>query len=152
MRVVLDANVLISAVISPRGAPAQILRIWEQQEPEFELVISPPILEEVERVVHYPRIQEKYNLVEEHIGRFLKLIGSSATRVEASAQLIVIKEDPSDNRYLECAAESGASYIVTGDDHLLKLKECKGVIILKPAEFLALARLGISGHYRIQHA
>ena len=45
MRVVLDVNVLISAVISPRGNPAQILRLWEREG--FELVVSPPILEEL---------------------------------------------------------------------------------------------------------
>ena len=66
MRVVLDANFLISAVISPRGTPAQILRLWEGEE--FELVISPPILAELERAIHYPRIQEKYNLSEEYAG------------------------------------------------------------------------------------
>lgn len=56
-------------------------------------------------------------------------------------ELAVIEKDPSDNRYLECAVATGASYIVTGDPHLLKLKEYRGVVILKPAEFLALVKL-----------
>jgi hypothetical protein len=140
MRVVLDVNVLISAVISPRGNPAQILRLWEQEG--FELVVSPPILEELERVIHYPRIQEKYSLSEEHVKQFLQMIGSGVTIVEPSVELSVIEKDPPDNRYLECAIAAGASYIVTGDDHLLGLKEYRGVAILNPTEFLALVKLG----------
>lgn len=140
MRVVLDANVLISAVISPRGTPAQVVRLWEGEE--FEVVISAPILEELERVIHYPRIREKYNLADEYVEQFLQSIGSGATIVEPLAKLSVIEKDPSDDRYLECAVASGASYIVTGDDHLLDLEEYGGVAILNPAEFLALVKLG----------
>ena len=140
MRVVLDANVLISAVISPRGNPAQILRLWEREE--FELVVSLPILEELERVIHYPRIQERYNLSEEYVEQFLQLISANAIMVDPSMELAVIENDPSDNRYLECALAAGASYIVTGDDHLLSLKEYRGVVILNPAGFLALVKLG----------
>ena len=140
MRVVLDANVLLSAVISPRGTPAQILRLWEGEH--FELVISPPILAELERVIHYPRIQERYNLSEEYVGQFLQSIGSGATVVDPAVELSVIEKDPSDDRYLECAVASEASYIVTGDGHLLDLEEYGGVAILNPAEFLALVKLG----------
>ena len=140
MRVVLDANVLLSAVISPRGTPAQILRLWEGEH--FELVISPPILAELERVIHYPRIQEKYSLSEEYVGQFLQSIGSGATVVDPAVELSVIEKDPSDDRYLECAVASEASYIVTGDGHLLDLEEYGGVAILNPAEFLALVKLG----------
>ena len=140
MRVVLDVNVLISAVISPRGTPAQILRLWEGEE--FELTISPPILEELERVIHYPRIQERYNLSEEYVGQFLQSIGGGATVVEPAVQLSVIEKDPSDDRYLECAVASAASYIVTGDDHLLDLEEYGGAAILNPVEFLGLVELG----------
>jgi putative PIN family toxin of toxin-antitoxin system len=140
MRAVLDVNVLISAVISPRGTPAQILRLWEGEE--FELIISPPILEELERVIHYPRIQERYDLSAGYVSQFLESIVSSATVVEPSVRLSVIEKDPSDDRYLECAIASGASYIVTGDDHLLDLEEYGGVAILNPGEFLALVELG----------
>jgi putative PIN family toxin of toxin-antitoxin system len=140
MRIVLDVNVLISAVISPRGNPAQILDLWEEED--FELVISPPILKELERVIHYPKIQQRYNLSEEYVEQFLQLIGSGATVVESSVKLSVVERDPSDDRYLECAVAAGASYIVTGDDHLLGLEEYRGITILNPAEFLTLFKLG----------
>jgi putative PIN family toxin of toxin-antitoxin system len=139
MRVVLDVNVLVSAFISAGGSPGKILDLWEQEQ--FDLVVSSPILEELERVIHYPKIQQKYNLPEEHIDKVLGLIGNQAIAVNPSKKLYVIERDPSDNRYLECAKEGSASYIVTGDKHLLDLKEYNGIMILTPTGFLAILRL-----------
>jgi putative PIN family toxin of toxin-antitoxin system len=139
MQVVLDANVLISAVISSHGAPAQILTLWEEER--FDLVVSQPILKELERVIHYPRIQQRYNLPEEDVARFLQLIRGGAIVVEPNVEIEAIERDPSDNRYLECAIEAGASYIVSGDQHLLELEEFRGIVILPPAAFLAVLRL-----------
>ena len=110
MRVVLDANVLISAVISPRGNPATILCLWQHER--FDLVISDSIMEELERVLYYPRIRERYHLPERTIQQFLQLIAGSTTIMNPIGRLSVIDRDPSDNRYLECAVESRASYIV----------------------------------------
>ena len=102
---------------------------------------SPPILEELERVIHYPRLQERYNLPEELIQTFLHLLEQQAILVESEEALSVIERDPSDNRYLECAVARGAEYIVSGDGHLLDLKEYRGVQIFNPKELLALLRL-----------
>jgi len=139
MRVVLDVNVLISAVISCHGSPGKILELWKRER--FDLILSPPILEELDRVFHYPKIQQRYNLQEDHIELFLNLLKSETTIVEPTNEYTVIEEDPSDNRYLECALEGDAQYIVSGDKHLLKLKEFKGVVILPPAGFLALMKI-----------
>ena len=139
MRVVLDANVLVSALISAKGAPAQILLHW--QEGKLDLVASAPILGELERVLHYPRLQERYDLPEELIQRFLQLLAQQAILVEREEALSVIERDPSDNRYLECAVAGEAEYIVSGDGHLLDLKEYRGIQIFNPREFLALLKL-----------
>lgn len=139
MRVVLDANVLISAMISGEGNPAEILRRWEGED--FDLFVSPPILEELERVLHYPRIQEKYHLPEERVEEFLNLIGTQAILVEPQMRVEVIQRDLEDNRYLECALAGEANYIVSGDDHLLDLGSYEGIEILSPAGFLALLEL-----------
>ena len=138
MRVVLDANVLVSALISAKGAPAQILLHW--QEGKLDVVASPPILEELERVLHYPRLQERYDLPEGMIQRFLQLLEQQAILVEPGESLSVIERDPSDNRYLECAVAGEAEYIVSGDRHLLNLKEYRGIQIFNPREFLALLK------------
>jgi putative PIN family toxin of toxin-antitoxin system len=140
MRVVLDANVLVSVLISRRGAPGKILDAWENER--FDLVVSPSILAELERVVHYPKIQEKYMLPLEYIQRFLRLIGDQTVMVNPAEEIHIIQVDASDNRYLECARAGDASYLVTGDKHLLELGEYEGIVILPPAGFLAVLRIG----------
>ncbi len=143
MRIVLDANVLISGLISPQGSPARILNLWKQER--FDLVISEPILEELERVIHYPRIQERYRLPEECIEQFLELIAGEAILVKPSSEISVIEADPADNRYLECAVVGDASYIISGDKHLLEVEEHQGIAILEPTGFLAVVVLEAQG-------
>ena len=139
MRVVFDANIYVSALLAQQGNPAQLFASWEQDK--FELAISPPILEEIDRVIHYPRIRKKYKLPEEGVLAFLQGISSAAFVVEPTTELSVIERDPSDNRILECALAGNANFIVTGDNHLLALREFQGIFILTPASFLALLML-----------
>src|SRR4030067_1565671 len=138
MIVVFDANIFVSALIVPHGYPAQVLEFWMQDK--FKLVVSPAILEEVNRVVHYPRIRKKYHLPEEEVARYLQLISIAARIVNPRAYLSVIEKDPSDNRYIECALAAHAEYIITGDAHLLELTNYQGINILSPASFLILYR------------
>ena len=65
--------------------------------------------------------------------------------MEPQVSLDVIEEDPADNRGLECAVAGKAAYIITGNAHLLKLRAPKGVVVLSPAGFQVLARLGTEG-------
>jgi putative PIN family toxin of toxin-antitoxin system len=139
MRIVLDANVLVSALISRTGAPARILDRWERDE--FEIAISPAILDELDRVLHYPRLQERFRLPERSIERFLGLLARQAVEAVATEELEIIESDPTDNRYLECALAAGAEIIVSGDRHLLELGEYQGLQILSPAGFLTLLNL-----------
>ena len=134
MIVVLDANVFMSAMISPQGTPAEILRLWEQAA--FDVAISPAILREIDRVIHYPKIQKKYNLVEKDIEAFFRLIDSAAVLVIPAEMIDAVDQDETDNRYVECAVAANASYIVTGDKHLLGLKAYQSIEILRPAAFL----------------
>ena len=135
MRIGLDANVIISGIISPKGNAAKILDLWEQGE--FDLVLSQPILDEIRRVLAYPRIKEKYNLPEQHISKFLELISNAIIELPLD-ELNVIEDDPSDNRYLECALASSASYIISGDAHLLQVGEYEGILIIPPTTYLTL--------------
>ena len=68
-----------------------------------------------------------------------KVISNSQV-VEPSAKLNIIKEDSDDNKVLECAKEGKAEYIITNDNHLLKLKEFEGIRIITPAEFFKLIK------------
>ena len=139
MRIVLDANVFVSALISAKGAPARLLTYW--QESRVDLVISPAILQELERVLHYPKLQKQYRLPEEAIQRFLHLLGTQAIVVAPLKEIVAVERDATDNRYLECALAGEAIYIVSGDSHLLDLMEYGGVRILTPLECVTLIEL-----------
>ncbi len=139
MRVVLDVNVLVSAVISAKGSPARIMELWEEER--FEVVISLEIIGELGKVIRYPKIQEKYHLPEQYVEQFLGLINNQAIVVKPVRKITQIKSDPTDNSYLECTIAGGAEYIISGDQHLLRLVEYQGIPILSPAEFLTVLRL-----------
>lgn len=68
-------------------------------------------------------------------------IRSGAIVVEPNVEIAAIDRDPSDKRYLECAVEGGASYVVSGDRHLLDLEGFEGIVILSPAAFVAVLNL-----------
>jgi putative PIN family toxin of toxin-antitoxin system len=82
MRVVFDANVIVSAVISRRGTPGKLLKHWE--EGVFDLIISPAILEEIGRVMHYPKLQQRYNLTDDFIDSFLGSLRELAVKIPAT--------------------------------------------------------------------
>ncbi|MBK8905326.1 MAG: putative toxin-antitoxin system toxin component, PIN family [Anaerolineaceae bacterium] len=136
MRVVLDANIFISALISSQGNPAKILEKWQKRE--LEIVVSPTIVAEIERVTGYERLQKKYRRIREEREGLIDDLRNFATMVDPQQNLSVVQADDSDNRYIECAIESGASYIVTGDPHLLDINDFQGIPILTPAVFVAL--------------
>ena len=134
IRAVLDANVLISAIISGLGPPAQILAAWRSEQ--IQPVLSIAILKEIDRVLRYPRIARYHRWSEDRIKMFIEDLAGLASLTPGMLNLSVIEEDPSDNRYLECAVEGKAAYIVTGDQHLLSLETYQGIQILNPRAFL----------------
>ncbi len=133
-RAVLDANVLVSGILSPKGAPAKVLTAWQAEQ--FHLVLSEAVLDEINRVLHYPRIATRHRWSEERLQGFIEDLAHLAIMTPGAAYLAVIAEDPPDDRYLECAIEGEADYIVSGDQHLLELGEYQGVGILTPRAFL----------------
>jgi hypothetical protein len=136
MRVVLDANIYVSALINTNGNPSRIILAWERGE--FDVLISEAILDEIGRVLRYPRIVKRHRQEENSIQRFLRLLENEALLVEPDQALNVIKVDESDNRYLECALEGKAQYVVSGDNHLLDIGEYRGILILAPVVFVAI--------------
>jgi hypothetical protein len=136
MNVVLDANIYVSALITAGGNPAQILTRW--QEGEIDVVVSAEIIEEIRRVTSYPKLWERYRSVRENRDELIERLREIAIVVEPSRTLSAVLQDESDNRYVECAIEGRAEYIVTGDPHLLDIREYQGVEILSPAALLAV--------------
>jgi len=139
MKAVLDANVFVSALISTRGTPRQIVDLWRDEA--FELIISAVILDEIGRVLRYPRIAALHKLAEPELQTFLALLGEESRVVEPAERLRVSPDEP-DNRYIECALAGGADYLVTGDKlHLMPIGEYEGIRIVSPATFLAILEL-----------
>jgi len=136
IRAVLDANVFVSALLSPKGFPSRVLAAWRAER--FHLVTSLAILEEISRVLQYPKIALRHHWPEERIQLFIEDVAHLAILTPGERRLNLIAEDPSDNRYLECAMEGAAEYIVSGDQHLLRLRTYEGIRILTPGEFLTV--------------
>ncbi len=132
-RVILDTNILISA-LGWKGNPRIIFdRVIAG---EFELILSYKQLNELLRVLNYP----KFKFTDEQKDGFLSFLLEVATLIKTESEIDVIKEDPSDNVILEPANEMKIDYIVSGNDHLLKVKEFKGATIVTAKEFLDMVK------------
>lgn len=138
IRAVLDANVLVSAVLSPAGVPGQILDAWRAER--FALLVSAPILEEIARVLDYPRIARLHRWPRGKVQEFVAEFAYAAVLTPGEITLNVIRSDPDDNRYLECAVEGDADYVVSGDQDLLELQEYQGIRVVSPKAFLEALR------------
>jgi putative PIN family toxin of toxin-antitoxin system len=138
LKAVLDTNLFISALLTAEGNPAKILNRWKAGS--FDLVISLPILKEIKRVILYPKIRKRLNWTDVEINEFLLGLAQFGFMASGESKVDIIKEDPTDNKYLACSQEGQADYIVTGDQHLLKEGRYKGTKIVTPKEFLEILR------------
>ena len=129
MKVTVDTNFLISATQWNYSVAHKLLKklILSDSEIFTTQDILDETVEVLERDFEYSKNEAK-NIIEK-ILLFAKLI-------EPKQTVEVIKEDPEDNKVIECAIESSCDYIITYDWHLLKLKEYKGIKIIKPEEIL----------------
>ena len=136
LKIVLDTNVLVSALINPHGKPAQILNyVFENR---IRLFTSPSIIEELERALSYPKLVKRHGLVKEELKEFVFDLLSIMPLAEEEKTIEVIKEDPSDNKYLSCALSAKADFIVSGDVHLLNLGQYEGIQLITPAQLLEI--------------
>ena len=129
MRLVVDTNVMVSAVLSD-GAPRKILSRCIARE--ATLLESPATLQELVEVLRRP----KFGLVEDQVHRILAAVVGVAEVVETTTVLDAVAEDPDDNRFLELAVDGAADRIVSGDRHLLDLKAFRGIPVLRAADAL----------------
>ncbi len=137
MRAVLDANVLISAVLSPRGTPARLLVTW--QAGAFELVVSPLLLTELRRALAYPKLAKLVSSAD--ADAFVAWLGRAAQlAADPPAPPPVRSEDPADD-YLIALAAAERAVLVSGDGHLTVL--AGQIPVRTPAEFLAELEGGI---------
>jgi putative PIN family toxin of toxin-antitoxin system len=129
IKVVLDTNVIISAILFG-GLPRKVFELVIKGE--LEVYISAPILDEIKDVL----IRPKFGFSTEQAGKIADEIYSISRFVSPQKHITVVKDDPDDNMILECAVKAHASYIITGDSHLLDIMAFKEISIISPAEFL----------------
>jgi len=80
----------------------------------------------------------KFKFTAEEVADARRRISAIARTVAPAVQLNVIKEDPDDDKILECAVTAGSDYIVSGDKDLLELKKFRGIEIVRASEFLEI--------------
>lgn len=129
-RAVFDTNVWISGIIFG-GEVRQVL--LAAIEGKVLPVTSVVLLRELEEVLK----GRKFNYPPEAISAILYEVQTLAVMAHPRGTLRVIKNDPADNRVLECALAAGAEWIVTGDQDLLALRKFRGIKIVSPKEFLS---------------
>lgn len=132
MRAVLDVNVIISGLLSPQGAPARVLTAW--LEGGYDLVVSPLLLEELERALGYPKVRKRVSEAEAQ--EVLDLLRREAEqREDPPGPPPSRSADPGDDYVITLAADA-QSVIVSGDRHLLDMR--KELPVYTPSEFLSL--------------
>lgn len=136
MRVVLDTNVVVSAFLSVRSAPARIMQALQQDA--FELLVSPEILQEYGAALRYDRVRRVHRLTEAQVDSALEDLKGLAIMVEPTISPKIIAADADDDKFFACAVEGRADVIVSGDAHVQAVKQYGGIPVLAPAAFVAL--------------
>jgi putative PIN family toxin of toxin-antitoxin system len=128
VRVTLDTNVYVSA-FEFQGMGRRLLHM--AVDGDIEVAVSAPIIRETLRV-----LREKFGWDGYRLNDAKQQILGLARLVEPVQTLDVVKDDPDDNRIVECAVEAGSAYIVTKDKDLLRMGEYGGIKMIRPADFL----------------
>mgnify|MGYP000400864207 CR=1 FL=1 len=136
MRVVIDTNVVVSRYIAPRGTIAQVFRLWEGGH--CDLVVSPEIVQEYERVLTEPAIRAMDRMSDDELAVVMSGFASLAVHVAPEDRLHLVPQDPTDDKFVECAVAGKADYVVSGDKHLLALGSYEGIQVVPPAVFVRL--------------
>jgi putative PIN family toxin of toxin-antitoxin system len=131
VRIVIDTNVLISAIVWT-GKPKQVLNHARRQKITF--VTSYQLLDELRQILI--RQDKPFHLQDNEADRVVEALRGFAEVVESHSEITVC-HDEMDNRVIACAIDGKAEYIITGDLHLLGLGSYKSVKIMTVADFLS---------------
>ena len=127
-RVVLDTNIIISSVLG--GALVLVLEKWDEQK--FTVVVTTDVVSEYFEVLNRP----KFGLKQETIDKITRYIYQFSEFVVPEEQIRFIEDDPQDDKFLKAAVAGKVDFIVSGDNHLLALREFRSIPIITGREFL----------------
>jgi len=131
LKIVIDTNVLVSALLKPDSVPELILSLILTGE--IILCLTEPIAVEYEEVLK----REKFKKLDQRkVGELLARLRSKAQWASPKAPLQVTLTDPEDSKFLECAEETGADFLITGNIKHFPPGKFKGTLVINPAQFV----------------
>ncbi len=130
-RIVLDSNVVISAFLFG-GVPARLLEL--ALDGSIECFTSLQILDEIRDVLMRP----KFGLSSDQALTLIEELHDLCQVVSPEERVLAVVDDPDDNIILECASTADADFIVSGDSHLLHLRNWRDIHILAPSDFMKI--------------
>jgi len=131
--VVLDTNLLVGYLLTQGKTITRSIDYWENGD--IIVVVSPAIVEELAEVVQRPRLRQHMTGDPQVI---INLLLSDAIQTRGDLAFPGASRDPKDDKFLACAVEGEAAYLVSGDEDLLSLKQFRDVLIMSPANFVRL--------------
>lgn len=135
IKAVLDTNLFVSGLLADHGQTSILQDLWANGI--FELVVSEEILREIRRTLQKPYLHKSLFVFEGEEDEIVELIREKARIITRDLyKTDRIKDDPTDNKFLACALEAKADYIVSGDNHLLELKHYQGIQIVDARTFI----------------
>lgn len=135
IRVVLDANVYVSAFLQPKGPPGRVLARFLHDE-AFEVVLSPSLIEEVHRAFTYPRVRKAIRR-DVDPAEWFDEVAVLAIVVPDTDRAAGACRDRDDDKLLSAALEGRADVVVSGEEDLLSMSDYEGVALSSPRAFLA---------------
>jgi putative PIN family toxin of toxin-antitoxin system len=133
-RVVIDTNVFVSSFFG--GNPKRIIDLWKNEE--IVLCLSKDVLDEYIDVLQRVGLKDEEE-IEELLSLFAK--GFNILFTTKTPKIRVVKDDPDDDKFIECAVALKAEAIVTGDKALRAMGEYMGIKILTPQQFLKSCKI-----------
>ena len=132
MRVVLDTNIFISAVLG--GKLGVIIDEWKAGK--FKLIVTDSIAHEYLDVINRP----KFGIPKDEIVAATDYLLQIAEFVTPEEEILVIVADPTDNKFLEAALAGKVNYVVSGDNHLLEIGSFRDIPIIPARQFIDLLK------------
>ena len=136
IKVVLDTNILISAFLWRKN----LHKIFDLvKEEKIQICATKELLEEFYYVLKYPKFAQVLSIIGETPETVLReFLGIVRLYPSLTSKTVLVKEDPSDDKFLLAAISAGANFVISGDKHLLKIKEFNDISIISAREFLKL--------------
>lgn len=133
MEITVDTNFLVSATQWDYSVAHKLL--IKLLEKNIRIFTTKDVLQEFSEV-----LERDFQYSSEEIAEIIEKIMVFVILIEKKSKIYAVEDDPDDNKILECAVDSNSQYIITYDQHLLKIKEFRGIKIFKPEEFLKILK------------